>query len=95
MREGNVFSPVCLFTKVVAVQGPVPNMFKLVQLGLHCTAGHVQTCSTRTPPDMFELVHYYEAWTVGKRAVGIRLKCLIVETTIEHLPTIRSGFCNE
>ena len=29
-------------------------------------------------PNMFKLV-YCEAWTVGKRAVGIRLKCLLVQ----------------
>ena len=33
----------------------------------------------RVPPpqDMFKLVHY-EVRTVGKQAVGIRLKCLLV-----------------
>ena len=36
---------------------PEPDMFKLVQLGPHCT---------RTPPHMFKLV-YYEARTVGNR----------------------------
>ena len=34
---------------------------------------------TGTLLDMFELVHY-EAHTVGKRAVGILLKCLLVFT---------------
>ena len=30
-----------------------------------------------TPSDMFKLI-LYEAWTVSKQAVGIRLKCLLV-----------------
>ena len=46
----------------------------------------VQTCSNlfkldlnvqEHPPDMFRLGHYV-AHNVGKRAVGIRLKCLLV-----------------
>ena len=47
-----------------------PDMFKLVQLGPHCTG-------TPPSPNIFKLVHY-EARTVGKRAVDIRLKCLLV-----------------
>ena len=31
----------------------------------------------RTPANIFKLVHY-EVQTVGKRVVGIRLKCLLV-----------------
>ena len=81
----------------VAVQGPAPNTFKLVQIGPHCTASPVmfKLVQLGLPRDMFKLVHYYKAWTVGKRAVGIRLKCLLVATTIEHFPTNRSVFCNE
>ena len=60
LREGNVFSrvclSVCLSVQEVPVQGP-----NLSHLGI------------------FELVHY-EAQTFGKRAVGIRLKCLLVTT---------------
>ena len=49
--------------------GPAPpDMFKLVQLGPHCAGmlpGHV----------------HHEAKAVGRRAVGIRLKCLLVVDT--------------
>ena len=48
---------------------PPPDIFKLVQLGPHCTAP--------PPPDMLKLVHY-EAHTVRKRVAGIRLKCFLV-----------------
>ena len=41
-----------------------PNMFNL-------------DLTVQGPPGTFKLVHY-EASTVGKRAVGIRLKCLLV-----------------
>ena len=45
------------------------DMFKLVQLGPHCTRA--------TPsPEMFKFVHF-EALTVRKWAVAIRLKCLL------------------
>ena len=41
------------------------------------------TCTGHHPspflPDMFQFVHYV-AYTVGKRAVGIRLKCLLVDS---------------
>ena len=63
---------------------PSPHMFKLVQLGSHCTGTprHIQTCSTwtslyRDPLDIFKLVHY-EPCTVYKWAVGISLECFLV-----------------
>ena len=46
------------------------DMFKLVQLKLHCIW-------LSPPPDMLKLVHY-EAHTVGKRAVRIPPKCFLV-----------------
>ena len=49
-----------------------PDMFKLVQLGPN---------SDRTPPDTFSryvLYVHYETQTVGRWAVGIQLKCLLV-----------------
>ena len=50
---------------------PSQKKFKLVQLGPHHTG-------TPLPfPDMLKLVHYV-AWTASKRAIGIRLKCLLV-----------------
>ena len=40
--------------------------------------GYVQTRNPLPPPlDMSRVVHY-EAETIGKQAVGIRLKCLVV-----------------
>ena len=70
--------------------GPTSDMFKLVELGPHCTG--------TPPPDMFKLVHYvrlepdctgtatpnilklvhYEARTVGKRAIHILLESFLV-----------------
>ena len=50
---------------IIRRTGPL-DMFKLVQLGPQCPS-----------LDMFKVV-YYEAQTVGERAVGIRLKCLLV-----------------
>ena len=47
-----------------------PDMFKLIQLGPYCTL-------LRVPPNTFKLVHY-AIQTVRERAVGIRLKCLLV-----------------
>ena len=54
------------------VQSPSPATSvqdKLVQRGCLCTVP--------PPPDLFKLVHY-AAHNVGKRAVGIRLKCILV-----------------
>ena len=50
--------------------GPAPpGIFKLVQLGPHCT---------ETPaPDMFKPV-YFETRMVGMRAVGILVECFFV-----------------
>ena len=36
-------------------------------------------CTGHHPLDTFKFVHY-EAWTIGKWAVGIRLKCLLGST---------------
>ena len=67
---------------------PSPSMFKLVHHGTHCTGtpAHVQTCPIWTSlysplPEMFKHFHY-EARTVGKRVVDIRLKCLLVYIVI-------------
>ena len=49
-------------------QGPLPDMFKLVQ---------IESCCTSPPTDSYKYVHY-ETRTVRKRAIGIRLKCLLV-----------------
>ena len=49
-------------------------MFKLVELGPHCTW-------TPSPRPFLKLVHY-EAHTVGKLAVGILLECFLVLTMI-------------
>ena len=49
-------------------------MFKLVELGPHCTC-------TPSPRPFLKLVHY-EAHTVGKLAVGILLECFLVLTMI-------------
>ena len=39
-------------------------------------------------PDMFTLVQlHYEAWTVGKRVVGIRLNCLLATTV--YVPWVK------
>ena len=81
LLEDNIFSRVCLSVHKrrmgVPVFGPgpnlLPNMFKLVQLGPHCTGP-----SPPPSPDMFKLVHY-EVWTVDEWAVRIWLKCLPVE----------------
>ena len=52
--------------------------FKLIQPGLHCTGSCPQTCSDLCNMDMFKLVHYVAHASVPKRAVGIRLKWLLV-----------------
>ena len=49
------------------------DMFKIIQFGAHCTS----PCPRPAPSNRFELVHH-EEWTVRKRALGIRLKCLLV-----------------
>ena len=88
--EGNVFSRVCLPMDSPCTGSqlhPLPvqvttsaDMFKLVQ-------GPSWTCSNlfnldlavqQGLPDMVKLVHYV-ACTVGKWAVGIQLKCLLVK----------------
>ena len=35
-------------------------------------------------PNMFKLVHYIARTSVGKQAVGIRLKCLLVKFNVTH-----------
>ena len=85
--EGNVFSRVCplviLFTCSPCTKFCSPGIFKIVHLGLHCTA----------PPfhllDMFKQVHY-EAQTVSKWLVGIQLKYLLACLAMEfNEPTFR------
>ena len=44
-----------------------------------------ECCTGPWPPDIFKLVHY-EEWTVDKQAVGIQLKCLLVESIFPLLP---------
>ena len=62
-----------LFLGPLSVLGPSPGSGLLhgqtVQLRPHCTG---------TVLDMFKLVHY-AACTIDKRAIGIRLKCLLVD----------------
>ena len=81
LRKSHAFSRVCLSVshsghKGLLVlcpsfcTGPPPDMLKLVQLGPYCTG---------IPPDIFKFRHYV-AHNVGKRAVGIRVKSLLVLT---------------
>ena len=89
LREGNIFSRVCLSVHsrgslyrtsapAPSCTGPwlpqnralaflSPDMFKL---GPHCSG-------LRPLPNTFKLVHY-DIQTIRERAVGIRLKCLLV-----------------
>ena len=79
--EGSVFSRVCLLIGGgVPVQGPGPvNPLYITPASLPLPP----VCKAPTlPPDMVELV-YYEARTVGKRAVCIRLKCLPVPNVFD------------
>ena len=74
--EGNVFRRVCLSLyrgEAVLVQGPSPTP-------------HVQGTGSDLVPGMFKHVNYVVC-TVGKRAVGIRLKCLLVLFTNIFLVT--------
>ena len=57
------------------IQASHTDMFKLVQLGPHCTG--ISPPPFPCPQYMFKPVHY-EAHTVGKRAVDILLECFIV-----------------
>ena len=85
MRKCKVFSHVCLSVQgwypykapalgSLSIQGPLP------------PSGHIQTCfgphCTRSPSPppalMSERVHYVACAPVHKRAIGIRLKCLLV-----------------
>ena len=79
LQEGNVFNHVSVILFIgrgilyrahpTSVHGSgFPDMFKLVQLGPDCTLS----------PGTFNFVHY-EARSVGKRVVGIRLKRLLVK----------------
>ena len=79
MRDGNVFSHVCLSfsSRGVPVQGPnSPSVQVLLANSSPSVQGLSPPAPTR-PPDMFKLVHY-EAQTVDKWVVGIQLKCLLV-----------------
>ena len=55
-----------------------PGMFKLVQLGPHCTG--------TLPSNLFKLVHY-KVSTVDKRVVGILMECFLVHSipVLNHL----------
>ena len=65
-------------------RAPPLDMFKLVQLGPHCTgtppfrASPHPSVQPPPHPTQFRLVHC-EARTVGKWAVSIRLKCLLTD----------------
>ena len=54
-----------------------PDMFKLLQLGLHCTG-------SLPSQGMFKLFHY-EAHTVGRRVVDILLECFLVFHISAHI----------
>ena len=67
--------------------------FKLVQHRPYCT-----TASTPLPPGYIQTCSLYDACTVGKRAVGIRLGCFLVindnRIAFPQLnPNIDSDFC--
>ena len=53
-----------------------PDMLKLIQLRPNCTGPQPTPCPHPTL-ETFKLVHY-ETRTVGKRVVGIRLKCILL-----------------
>ena len=74
--------------------GPCPHLY----IGPQPRPRHVLTCSTRTSlyndlpsPDMLKLVHC-KAWTVSKRVVGIRLKCLLLYLIFAKLPEYPYNF---
>ena len=87
LLEGNVLSSVSksvILLRGRAVHGPDSPIQSPGPL-LHRAPApprHVQNLDSTVQgppaPNMFKLV-YCEAWTVGKRAVGIRLKCLLVQ----------------
>ena len=70
LQEGNGFSRVCLQVSLSVHRGgdrhtrPQSPLHNLVQ-------------SIRFPPDMFKLINLVVR-TVGKRLVGVRLKCFLV-----------------
>ena len=72
---GNVFSCVCLLVQGRILYCALASDKSSVN-GQVLAPVHVQTCST--PPPLPQCAPDYEAWNVGKRMVGIRLKCLFV-----------------
>ena len=73
-NEDNLFSRVCLSVQDgVPIQGPTPP----VEDPNPRTYSNLLNLDLTVQPSMFKLV-YYEAWTAMRRAVGIRLKCLLV-----------------
>ena len=62
--EGYVFSPVCL--SAILFTGGRGSLYRTLE-----------ACLYRDPLDIFKFVHY-QAWTVRKWLVGIRLKCLLL-----------------
>ena len=96
--EGNVFSRVYLW-RGVSVQGPSPlDMFKPVKLGPHCARLCPMTklvklgsdCTAPPPPSPRHIkTLHYEA--VEKRAVGVRLKCLLVDFSFNSMASFTSN----
>ena len=74
----DIFKNCCIWT---SLHRALLEMFKFVQLGLHCTG------TPPSPLDMFKFNHY-EARTIDEWPVGIRLKCLIVslcQIAVRHI----------
>ena len=76
--------PLCIFTSrkevVEAIFSVVSVCLSTEEVGSHVTTTHDTTHhkSHGHPSNTFKLVHNEAQTSVGKQAVGIRLKCLLV-----------------
>ena len=92
LREGNVFNLVCLLfcsQAEVPCTGSSPTPILCTGTPDICSNLFNLNLTVHNPyPDMFNLVQY-EALTVGKQAVGMRLKCILAS---DYFPQFAHAF---
>ena len=71
--KSNVFSRVCLPVQGGGPHVIGPHLFNLVHLGTHIHSLNPNL----PPPRLFKLVHHIAYTSIGKLAVGLRLKGLV------------------